>query len=86
MAPGSPLALVRDRDNPHDPNAIAVHAGGEQLGFVPRELAAELAPELDGGRPWSAIALREQRASPRDPRTGLTMLLAPEATIELRAR
>jgi HIRAN domain len=85
--PGRPLALRRDPANEHDPNAIAVHpaAGGEQLGWVPRELAAELAPELDAGRPWSAVVLREQRASPRDPRTGITMLLAPEA-LELRVR
>ena len=41
--------------------------------------------DIDAGRPWSAIALREQRESPRDPRTGLTMLLAPDAQIELRA-
>ena len=87
-APGRRLDLRRDPDNPHDPNAIAVHAaeGGEQVGWVPRELAAELAPEIDAGRPWSAIVLREQRASPRDPRTGLTMLLAPAAEIELRER
>jgi hypothetical protein len=30
------------------------------------------------------VVLREQRASPRDPRSGLTMLLAPAAAIELR--
>jgi hypothetical protein len=85
--PGRRLELRRDRANPHDPNAIAVHGdgGGEQLGWVPREVAAELAPELDQGRPWSAVALREQRRSPRDPRHGLTMLLAPAAGIELRA-
>jgi hypothetical protein len=84
-APGRPLELRRDAGNEHDPNAIAVHLpGGEQLGWVPRELAAELAPELDAGRPLSAIVLREQRASPRDPRTGVTMLLAPAASIELR--
>ena len=85
-APGRPLELRRDPDNPHDPNAIAVHpaGGGEQLGWVPRELAAELAPELDAGQPWSAIVLREQRRSPRDPRHGLTMLLAPAAEVELR--
>ena len=47
--------------------------------------AAELAPELDAGRPWSALVLREQRASPRDPRSGLTMLLAPDAELRLRA-
>jgi hypothetical protein len=81
---GKPLTLRRDPDNAHDPNAIEVLAGGHQIGWVPRELAAELAPEIDSGRPWSAIVLREQRASPRDPRSGLTMLLAPDETIELR--
>jgi hypothetical protein len=84
VAPGRPLELRRDPDNPHDPNAIAVHdAGGEQVGWVPRELAAELAPELDAGRAWSAVVLREQRRSPRDPRHGLTMLLGRTARIEL---
>jgi hypothetical protein len=85
-APGRPLELRRDPGNPHDPNAIAVHAGGDQLGFVPRELAAEIAPELDAGRAWAAVVLREQRASPRDPRSGLTMLLAPGEAIELRVK
>ena len=82
---GAPLSLERDPGNEHDPNAIQVLAGDDQIGWVPRELAAELAPQLDAGRPWSAIALREQRDSPRDPRTGLTMLLAPDRVIELRA-
>jgi hypothetical protein len=87
LAPGRSLVLRRDAGNPHDANAISVETeGGEQAGFVPRELAAEIAPDLDAGRPWSAVVLREQRASPRDPRSGLTMLLAPAATIELRAR
>ena len=87
VEPGKPLELRRDPANPHDPNAIAVHpvGGGEQVGWVPRELAAELAPELDSGRPWSALVLREQRRSPRDPRHGLTMLLAPDAEIDLRS-
>ncbi len=77
--PGSPLVLARDPVNEHDANAIAVHLAltAEQLGWVPRELARELAPSIDAGDPWSAVVLREQRASPRDPRTGVTMLLAP---------
>jgi hypothetical protein len=86
LAPGSPLVLRRDPDNEHDPNAIAVLSAGDegdQVGWVPRELAAELAPELDEGRPWSALVLREQRRSPRDPRQGLTMLLAPAERVEL---
>jgi hypothetical protein len=84
LAPGRALELRREPGNPHDANAIAVHADGAHVGFVPRELAAELAPELDAGRPWSAVVLREQRASPRDPRSGVTMLLAPAGSIELR--
>jgi hypothetical protein len=88
VAPGSPLQLRRDSGNEHDPNAIQVHPtdGGAQVGWVPRELAAELAPELDAGRPWSAVVLREQRLSPRDPRQGLTMLLAAADGIQLTPR
>jgi hypothetical protein len=87
VVPGAPLALRRDPANPHDEHAIAVLApGGGQLGWVPRELAAEIAPRLDAGEPWSAVLLRERRASPRDPRGGVTMLLAPAAAIELRPR
>ena len=41
---GSPLALRRDPGNEHDPNAIQVLAGDAQIGWVPRDLAAELAP------------------------------------------
>ena len=84
VKPGSPLELRRQPDNEHDSNAIAVHAGDAQVGWVPREVAAELAAELDQGRPWSALVLREQRRSPREPRHGLTMLLAPDAELELR--
>ena len=86
VGPGAALELRRDPGNEHDPNAIAVHApgGGGQVGWVPREHAEEIAPELDAGRPWSAVVLREQRASPRDARTGLTMLLAADEQIELR--
>ena len=83
-APGRPLQRRRDPDNEHDPNAIAVLAGGVQVGWVPRELAVELAPELDEGRPWTALVLREQRRSPRDPRHGLTMLLASDSEVGLR--
>lgn len=86
--PGRPLELRRDPANEHDPNAIAVFpaGGGEQLGWVPRELAAEIAPQMDTGVTWSAVVLRERRRSPRDPRTGLTMLLGPADRIELRPR
>ena len=83
VEPGAALRLERDPANEHDPNAVKVHVGDEQLGFVPREVAFDLAPKLDAGEEWSAVILREQRASPRDPRTGVTMLLAPSVGIEL---
>lgn len=87
LSPGCTLTLRREPDNEHDPNAIAVQtASSAQLGWVPREVAAQVAPELDAGRPWAATVLRERRASPRDPRTGLTMLLAPAQAIVLRER
>jgi hypothetical protein len=86
-APGRPLRLRRDPANEHDANAIGVELETrEQIGYVPRDVAAELAPELDAGTTWSALALRESRASPRDPRKGLTMLLARAAEIELDVR
>jgi hypothetical protein len=86
-SPGSALTLRREPGNEHDPSAIAVRtASGAQLGWVPREVAAQVAPGLDAGRPWAAVVLRERRASPRDPRTGLTMLLAAAQAIELRER
>ena len=50
----------------------------------PLELRREPGNPHDADRPWSAVVLREQRASPRDPRIGVTMLLAPAASIELR--
>jgi hypothetical protein len=77
-APGRPLTLRPEPDNPHDPHAVAVDLEtGEPVGYVPREFA----PLVDAS--WSAIVLRERRDSPRDPRSGLTMLLSRES-IELR--
>jgi hypothetical protein len=87
VSPGAALALRREPGNEHDPNAIAVlAASGGQVGWVPREVAAQVAPDVDDGRPWAAVVLRERRASPRDPRSGLTMLLAPAQAIVLRER
>jgi len=78
-APGRPLTLRAEPDNPHDPNAVAVLLdSGEPVGYVPREVA----PLVGNG--WRAVVLRERRDSPRDPRSGLTMLLARADTLALR--
>ncbi len=44
------VSLVREPDNPYDSNAILVICeDGSDLGYVPRTLAKDLAPLLDGG-------------------------------------
>ncbi|MCR5382205.1 MAG: HIRAN domain-containing protein [Lentisphaeria bacterium] len=49
--------LVREPDNPHDPNAIRVEAPfihGEKLGYIPRADAEVFAPEIDAGIAYAA--------------------------------
>jgi hypothetical protein len=60
------LTLAREPENPFDPNAIAVRwedpAGDvRQLGYVPRALAAVLAPLVDEGATITALAVRAQK-------------------------
>lgn len=54
MRAGLPLELHRQRDNPYDANAIAVHYGQLQLGFINRQMAAHIAPLIDAGAVYSA--------------------------------
>lgn len=49
LAPGDPLELVREADNAYDPNALAVRYGRLQLGYLRREIAQRLAPNVDAG-------------------------------------
>ena len=46
---GSPLRLIREEDNPHDSNAIAVFFGDTWLGYVPRLKNSDLALFMDMG-------------------------------------
>ncbi len=49
MRVGDALALVRERDNPHDPNAVRLEWQGRMLGYLPREENADVARQLDRG-------------------------------------
>jgi single-stranded-DNA-specific exonuclease len=53
LAPGDPLELVREADNAYDPNALAVRYGRLQLGYLRREIAQRLAPNVDAGDRYS---------------------------------
>jgi len=48
---GEPLRLVREPDNPYDRNAIRVRrVNGDEVGFVPKTDAVELARKMDAGQ------------------------------------
>jgi HIRAN domain len=72
FAPGKRLALVREPENEHDSNAIAVYDAERRLqaGYVP----ADIAPERRGDE--QAVSLWEFRGEDRH-RIGLRILLAP---------
>ena len=72
FAPGRRLALVREPENEHDPDAVAVWNAERRLqgGYVP----AEVAPELAGDE--QAVVLWEFRGEDGQ-RIGLRILLAP---------
>ena len=72
FAPGRRLALVREPENEHDPNAVAVWDAERRVqgGYVP----AKVAPELRGDE--QALSLWEFRGE-EGRRIGLRVLLAP---------
>lgn len=54
-AVGDRLHLVREPDNPHDPNAVEVWWRNQyKMGHLPRSLARLVAPEMDEGKPLRA--------------------------------
>ena len=58
MQAGDALELVREQDNPHDPDAVRVQWRGRKLGYVPRRQNAALAWGLDRGTPMRARVSR----------------------------
>ena len=52
-------ALVREPENLHDPNAIKVALFGRIfMGYVPKDIAEELAPLMDSGRNFMAFFVK----------------------------
>ena len=63
---GDRLDLIREPDNPHDPNAVRVEWRGRRLGYVPRRENAALAWAMDRGEPVSArISILRAHRNPR---------------------
>jgi hypothetical protein len=75
-----PIYLVRMPNNPHDPNAVALFRGnGEDIGYLTRELAAEIAPRLDQGSPVTATveAVEPFETEAGRPLLGVRLLIVP---------
>jgi hypothetical protein len=54
--PNEELQLIREADNPVDPNAIALYRNnGQQLGYLNTRLAEEMREWLSRGEQWHAI-------------------------------
>lgn len=72
------LVLVRDHDNPHDADAVAValiDVTDGPLGHVPAALAARLAHELDRHGEWAVVSWDVLVSSGYTDRPGLTVRL-----------
>ena len=55
---GDRLELVREADNPYDPNAVRIAWQGRTLGYLPRHDNAAVARQLDRGAPLQASVAR----------------------------
>lgn len=75
LARRAPLTLERERDNPHDPDAVALRWRGRKLGYLPRGQNLVAARLLDRQRPLSARIERLDPSAERNARIGLEVLM-----------
>jgi hypothetical protein len=82
FAPGEPVKLIPEPDNPYDRNAVAVwdtHLR-KHIGYVPRELAPTIGHISRGREPFGATAFFEFLQGKR--RMALSVLVAPAAFLQ----
>jgi single-stranded-DNA-specific exonuclease len=82
----SRLELRRDPDNPHDPNAIAVHYGNLQLGFFNKRLAAHIAPLIDAGARYRARVASLTGGSDETKHRGVNVFVERDAVAASQAQ
>lgn len=70
------FCLVREPDNKCDSNAIRVEIADFFMGYVPKEVAEELAPLMDSGSVYQAEFVGINR-HPRKPLVGITVKIVP---------
>lgn len=64
--------LVREPDNPADPNAVRVEICGFKFGYIPKEQAQEISSIMDNGQNLAAQFVSVNR-SPFHDTVGLTV-------------
>lgn len=78
-----PARLHRVHDHPHDANAVAVIcvAAGGRIGWVPRGVAARIAPAIDAGHRYDAEILEhvEHPQHPENPGLNIRCVLKETA-------
>ena len=70
MRPGAVLDLVREPENPHDENSVAVMAGGQRIGRINKQMAVRLSKRIREGDRLATVSLAGAGpgvASERDP-------------------
>lgn len=79
LAPGTPLRVAREPENPHDGCACAVlDPRGDRLGFLNRRLAAVLAPVIDGGVVYD-LAVTEITGGQEGESLGVNVIVSRQA-------
>ena len=78
---GDVVELVRQPDNPHDPNAVRVVWSGRMIGHLPRCDAAVVAPRMDAGASVTGMVGDPGDGSP----WSMTLLLSGDAVADLAA-
>ncbi|MEN6467809.1 MAG: HIRAN domain-containing protein [Smithella sp.] len=57
----TPLALLREPDNPHDNMAVAIYGVGVMMGYIPRIHNTVIARMIDQNAPVKARVLRKHK-------------------------
>lgn len=69
IAPGTPVVLIREPNNEHDTNAVAVWIEGRKVGFIPKKQNAVLASFIDqtgaGNSAGAMLAMDQNPATVR---------------------
>ena len=68
------LALVREPNNPHDPNAVKVTLFGiYDMGYLPKDVAKVVAPIMDAGTDLIAEVVKRNEPYKGQGQAGLTI-------------